>query len=68
MRDNESLGQEMVPKGVGGRGGREGKDAFWPVAQKEVDGQAPALAGRSGGGLTKCWMERWRMTGANVRG
>jgi len=48
VRDDESLGQEVVPEGVGGRGGREGEDAFLAVTQEEMDGQAPALTGGAG--------------------
>jgi hypothetical protein len=46
VRDHEALGQEVMPEGVGGRGGREGEDAFLAVAQEEMDGQASALVGR----------------------
>ena len=57
VRDDKALGQEVVTKGVGGRGGREGEDALLAVAQEEVDGQAPALAGSGGGGIAeKGWI------------
>lgn len=54
VRNDEPLGQEVVAKGVGGRGGRERQDALLSIAEEEMNGQAPALAGGgSGCGFTR---------------